>query len=45
VWGTDGKLRKIVINGEIFRFVWQCLIDYKSTVLVGGRVSESDLLR
>jgi len=42
VWGTDGKLMKIVINGEIFRFIWQCLIDYKSTVLVGGLVGESE---
>lgn len=42
VWGTDGKLMKIIINGEIFRFVWQCLIDYKSTVLVGGLVGESE---
>lgn len=39
VWGTDGKEMKIILNGEIFRFVWQCLIDYKSTVLVGGLVS------
>ena len=42
VWGTDGKLMKIVINGEIFRFIWQCLIDYKSTVIVGGLVGESE---
>lgn len=42
VWGTDGKLMKIIINGEIFRFIWQCLIDYKSTVLVGGLVGESE---
>jgi hypothetical protein len=38
IWGTDGKEMKIVLNGEIFHFVWQCLIDYKSTVLVGGLV-------
>jgi hypothetical protein len=42
VWGTDGKHMKVVINGEIFHFVWQCLIDYKSTVLVGGLVGESE---
>ena len=41
-WGTDGKLMKIIINGETFRFIWQCLIDYKSTVLVGGLVSENE---
>lgn len=42
VWGTDGKQMKVIINGEIFRFIWQCLIDYKSTVLVGGLVGESE---
>lgn len=42
VWGTDGKQMTIIINGEIFRYVWQCLIDYKSTVLVGGLVGMSE---
>lgn len=42
VWGTDGKQMTIIINGEIFRYVWQCLIDYKSTVIVGGLVGESE---
>jgi hypothetical protein len=36
VWGTDGKNMRIVINGECFRWVWQCLIDFRTTVLVGG---------
>lgn len=42
IWGTDGKQMKVIINGEIFHFVWQCLIDYKSTVLVGGLVREAE---
>lgn len=42
VWGTDGKEIKVILNGEIFRFCWQCLIDYKSTVLVGGLVGKSE---
>jgi hypothetical protein len=42
VWGTDGKQMTIIINGEIFRYVWQCLIDYKSTVLVGGLIGMSE---
>ncbi len=42
MWGTDGKQMQVIINGEIFRFVWQCLIDYKSTVLVGGLIGESE---
>lgn len=42
VWGTDGKLMVIVINGEEFRWCWQCLIDYKSTVLVGGLIGKTE---
>jgi len=42
IWGTDGKEMKIILNGEVYRFVWQCLIDYKSTVLVGGLVGKSE---
>src|SRR6185437_14793380 len=26
VWGSDGKNLVIIINGEIFRWVWQCLV-------------------
>ena len=42
VWGTDGKQMVIVINGEEFRWVWQCLIDYKTTVLVGGLIGKTE---
>lgn len=42
VWGTDGKQMVIVINGIEFRWVWQCLIDYKTTVLVGGLIGKTE---
>jgi hypothetical protein len=42
VWGTDGKQMMIVINGEEFRWVWQCLLDYKTTVLVGGLIGKTE---
>ena len=42
VWGSDGKQMMITINGEEFRWVWQCLIDYKTTVLVGGLIGETE---
>ena len=42
IWGTDGKEITIVINGTIFKWVWQCLIDYKTTVIVGVLVSENE---
>ena len=42
IWGTDGKLMMIIINGEEFRWVWQCLVDYKTTVLVGGLIGATE---
>lgn len=42
VWGTDGKSINIIINGKLYRWVWQCLIDYKTTVLVGGVINKSE---
>lgn len=42
VWGTDGKNINIEINGVMHRWVWQCLIDYKTTVLVGGVINKSE---
>lgn len=42
VWGTDGKQMIIVINGNEYRWVWQCLIDYKSTLLVGGLIGKTE---
>ncbi|MBX7232714.1 MAG: hypothetical protein K1X29_11590 [Bdellovibrionales bacterium] len=42
IWGTDGKSINIEINGVLYRWVWQCLIDYKTTVLVGGVINKSE---
>lgn len=42
VWGSDGKNINLVINGNHFRWVWQGLIDHKTTVLVGGVINESE---
>jgi hypothetical protein len=42
VWGTDGKNINIEINGVMHRWVWQCLIDYKTTILVGGVITKSE---
>jgi hypothetical protein len=42
VWGTDGKQMTIIVNGEIFRWVWQCLVDCKTTVIVGGLVAPEE---
>jgi transposase InsO family protein len=42
VWGSDGKRMCITINGEIFEWVWQCLVDGKTTVIVGGLISPEE---
>ncbi|MCP4552723.1 MAG: transposase family protein [Bacteroidetes bacterium] len=42
LWGTDGKVINVVINGVNYRWVWQCLIDYKTTVIVGGLVAPEE---
>jgi len=39
IWGTDGKVIDVIINGANYRWVWQCLVDYKTTVIVGGLVA------
>lgn len=39
VWGSDGKRLIITLNGEIFVWLWQCLVDGKTTVIVGGLIS------
>ena len=41
IWGTDGKIIDIIIGDVSYRWVWQCLVDYKTTVIVGGIVSKS----
>jgi transposase InsO family protein len=42
VWCTDGKRLVIVLNGEIFPSVWQCLVDGKTTVIVGGVIRDEE---
>jgi hypothetical protein len=42
VWGSDGKQMNIIINGVKFKWVWQCLIDYKTTVIVGGFIGQEE---
>jgi hypothetical protein len=42
VWGSDGKNMTIDIEGTQFRWVWQCLVEYKTTVLVGGLIAEEE---
>jgi hypothetical protein len=40
VWGTDGKIMIVVVQGQEFRFVWQCLVDFTTTVIVGGVIGD-----
>jgi DNA replication protein DnaD len=42
VWGSDGKNMIINIDGTKFHWVWQCLVEYKTTVLVGGLIAEEE---
>lgn len=42
VWGSDGKRLIITINGEIFEWVWQCLVDGKTTVIAGGVINREE---
>lgn len=42
IWGTDGKNINIILNGKLYRWVWQCLIDYKTTILVGGVINKGE---
>ena len=42
VWGTDGKMIPVIINGQRFRWVWQCLMDGKTKVIVGGVINKEE---
>ena len=42
IWGTDGKEITIEINGKYYKWVWQCLIDYTTTVIVGGLIDKTE---
>jgi transposase InsO family protein len=42
VWASDGKLLTVILNGEIFQSTWQCLVDCKTTAIVGGVVRDEE---
>ncbi len=42
IWGTDGKQMNIIINGQEFVWIWQCLVDYKTTVIIGGIIAKEE---
>ncbi len=42
IWGTDGKVINVIINGVKYRWAWQCLIDHKTTVIVGGLIASEE---
>ena len=42
VWSSDGKLLSVILNGEIFQSTWQCLVDGKTTAIVGGVVRDEE---
>jgi len=42
VWGSDGKRIPVIINGEVFVWLWQCLVDQKTTVIVGNIVENAE---
>ena len=42
LWCSDGKNLAVVINGEIFPSVWQCLVDGKTTAIVGGVIRDEE---
>jgi hypothetical protein len=42
VWGSDGKRMVVILNGEVFEWTWQCLVDGKTTVIVGGVINREE---
>lgn len=42
LWCSDGKSLTVVLNGEIFRSLWQCLVDGKTTAVVGGVIRDEE---
>src|SRR5215210_888826 len=42
VWGTDGKRIRVILGGQVFDWVWQCLVDCKTTVIVGGLIAPDE---
>jgi transposase InsO family protein len=42
LWSSDGKRLVITFNGEIYQSLWQCLVDGKTTAIVGGVVRDEE---
>jgi hypothetical protein len=42
VWGSDGKRIQVIINGQSFDWIWQCLMDGATTVIVGGVINREE---
>lgn len=42
LWASDGKHLTVILNGEIFPSVWQCLVDGATTAIVGGVVRDEE---
>ncbi len=42
LWQGDGKIMDVVFNGKLFRSVWQCLVDGKTSAIVGGVISPEE---
>jgi hypothetical protein len=42
LWQGDGKILDVVFNGKLFRSVWQCLVDGKTSAIVGGVIAEEE---
>lgn len=42
LWHGDGKIMDVIFNGKLFRSIWQCLVDGKTTAIVGGMIAEEE---
>lgn len=42
LWASDGKKLVVIFNGEIFTSSWQCLVDGKTSALMGGVVRDEE---
>jgi len=42
LWHGDGKIIDVIFNGKLFRSVWQCLADGKTSAIVGGVIAEEE---
>jgi transposase InsO family protein len=42
LWHGDGKNIDVIFNGKLFRSLWQCLADGKTTAIVGGIIGREE---